>query len=183
MDHYIDIRVKPDPEFGQTELLNALFAKLHRVLPSVTEGRVGISFPLYGKSLGSCLRLHGSLPDLQHLLANNWRQGLRDYTQVQGPEVVPPTARYRTVRRIQSKSAHNKRQRSIAKGWLTEQQALQSIPDSQQKVIKLPYVELLSLSTRSRMRVYIEHGPLTDTPVYGQFNAYGLSATATIPWF
>mgnify|MGYP006181540093 FL=1 len=41
MDHYLDIRVLPDPEFGQVELLNALYAKLHRVLPSLTQGRVG----------------------------------------------------------------------------------------------------------------------------------------------
>lgn len=54
------------------------------------------------------------------------------------------------------------------------------IPDTQQKVMALPYAEMHSLSTGSRMRLYIEHGPLLDKPVAGGFNAYGLSAMATI---
>ncbi|WP_152482130.1 type I-F CRISPR-associated endoribonuclease Cas6/Csy4, partial [Dickeya sp. DW 0440] len=31
--------------------------------------------------------------------------------------------------------------------------------------------------------LFVEHGPLQDTPVAGVFSSYGLSATATIPWF
>ncbi|PVZ89025.1 type I-F CRISPR-associated endoribonuclease Cas6/Csy4 [Serratia sp. S1B] len=183
MDHYLDIRVLPDPEFGQTDLLNALYAKLHRVLPSLTQGRVGVSFPNYKNSLGECLRLHGVLADLLNLTEVNWLQGMRDYIRMGEPIQVPAGVRYRTVRRVQAKSANNKRRRSVAKGWLTEEEARMRIPDSQQKVMKLPYAEIFSLSTGSRMRLYIEHGPLLDKPIHGEFNAYGLSATATIPWF
>ena len=57
MDHYIDIRVQPDPEFTASQLLNALFAKLHRALGQVADGKIGISFPQVGKTLGECLRL------------------------------------------------------------------------------------------------------------------------------
>ena len=85
------------------------------------------------------------------------------------------------VRRVQAKSAHNKRRRSVAKGWLSEEEAQVRIPDAQQKAMSLPYAEMHSLSTQSRMRLYIEHGPLLDKPVAGMFNAYGLSTTATIP--
>lgn len=183
MDHYLDIRVLPDPEFGQVDLLNALYAKLHRVLPSLTQGRVGVSFPNHQRTLGGCLRLHGTLDDLQTLLAAPWLQGLRDYIQLGVPMRIPATVGYRTVRRVQAKSAHNKRRRSVAKGWLSEAEALARIPDSQQKVMRLPYAELRSLSTGSRMRLYIEHGPLLAQPAVGPFNAYGLSATATVPWF
>lgn len=183
MDHYLDIRVLPDPEFGQVDLLNALYAKLHRVLPSMTQGRVGVSFPNHKRTLGECLRLHGTLADLLNLCEVNWLQGLRDYIRLSEPTPVPVGASYRTVRRVQAKSAYNKRRRSVAKGWLTEAEALARIPDTQQKLMTLPYAEMHSLSTGGRMRLYIEHGPLLEEPVTGAFNAYGLSSTATIPWF
>ncbi|MGR7920628.1 type I-F CRISPR-associated endoribonuclease Cas6/Csy4 [Zobellella denitrificans] len=183
MDHYVDIQVLPDPEFGQVDLLNALFAKFHRVLQQQTQGRVGVSFPRHGRLLGDCLRLHGSLPDLLNLQECNWLQGMRDYTRVSLPAPVPTGAKFRVVKRVQAKSAHNKRQRSIAKGWLTPEQAMLRIPDTQQKTLKLPYVELNSRSNGNRMRVYIEHGPLQSEPVAGTFSSYGLSAVTTIPWF
>ena len=34
MDHYLDIRLLPDPEFPAPLLMNALFTKLHRALVS-----------------------------------------------------------------------------------------------------------------------------------------------------
>lgn len=183
MDHYLDIRVLPDPEFGQVELLNALYAKLHRVLPSLTLGRVGVSFPGHRRTLGESLRLHGTLADLLNLTEVNWLQGMRDYIRIGDLTPVPQGVSFRVVRRVQAKSAHNKRRRSVGKGWLSEEEALTRIPDTQQKVMTLPYAEMHSLSTGSRMRLYIEHGPLLGKPVAGLFNAYGLSATTTVPWF
>lgn len=183
MDHYLDIRVLPDPEFGQVELLNALYAKLHRVLPSLTQGRVGVSFPGHRRTLGESLRLHGTLADLLNLSEVNWLQGMRDYIHIGDLTPVPQDVSFRVVRRVQAKSAYNKRRRSVAKGWLSEEEAIARIPDTQQKTMTLPYAEMHSLSTGSRMRLYIEHGPLLDKPVTGTFNAYGLSAMATIPWF
>ncbi|WP_127958207.1 type I-F CRISPR-associated endoribonuclease Cas6/Csy4 [Serratia microhaemolytica] len=183
MDYHLELCVLPDNEFTQTDLLNALYAKLHRVLLPLTHGRVGVSFPNYKKTLGNCLRLHGTQRDLQPLMAGEWLQGMRDYIRISPVTPIPDKVRYRTVRRVQSKSAHNKRRRSVAKGWLTEEQALIRIPDTQQQEIKLPYSEMYSLSTGNRMRLYIQHGALVDTAVTGEFNAYGLSHSATIPWF
>ena len=37
MNYYWEIRVLPDPEFKETVLMNALFAKLHRALVSCPE--------------------------------------------------------------------------------------------------------------------------------------------------
>lgn len=80
MDRYIDIRLLPDPEFPASVLMNALFGKLHRGL--VTHGgcNIGVSFPDVGKngrSLGECLRLHGSKTNLEKLMASNWLVGMR----------------------------------------------------------------------------------------------------------
>lgn len=44
MDHYLEIRVLPDPEFSSEMLMAALFAKLHRVLGARGQGDIGVSF-------------------------------------------------------------------------------------------------------------------------------------------
>ena len=38
MDHYIEIRVLPDPEFSEEMLMSALVAKLHRALGQRGQG-------------------------------------------------------------------------------------------------------------------------------------------------
>ncbi|ACQ92978.1 CRISPR-associated protein, Csy4 family [Tolumonas auensis DSM 9187] len=184
MDHYLDIRLLPEePEVSESFLLNALFAKLHVRLGQQAQGRVGVSFPDHHKRLGDLLRLHGQRTDLQALMADDWLQGLKGYTQCSEVLPIPATVSYRAVKRVQAKSAHNKRQRSIAKGWLTESEAQIRIPDTQQKELHLPFVQLKSRSNGQMMRVYVEHGPVLAVPVSGYFNAYGLSSIATIPWF
>lgn len=183
MDHYLDIKVLPDLESTAQELLNKLFSKLHRALGQHTQGKVGVSFPQQGKLLGEILRLHGTKEDLSHLMDQNWLQGLRDYTRCGALQPIPPQVTYRTVKRVQAKSAHNKRRRSILKGWLTEQQALEQIPDTQQKSLDMPFIQMGSLSNGNTMRIYIQHGDILPQPQAGIFSAYGLSSTATIPWF
>lgn len=183
MDHYLDIKVQPDLETSAQDLLNNLFAKLHRALGHYAAGRIGVSFPCSDKTLGSVLRLHGSTQDIANLMQQNWLQGLRDYVRCSAVLPVPKAVQYRTVRRVQAKSAHNKRQRSIAKGWLTEQQAFEQIPDTQQKSLRLPFIQLRSLSNGNTMRIYIQHGELREQAQLGSFSAYGLSSSTTIPWF
>lgn len=183
MDHYIELTVLPDPEFQEAMLMNALFAKLHRALGQSGNGAIGVSFPKLGKTLGDTIRLHGNAGALDRLMTTNWLKGLRDYCRCGAINAVPGSVKYRIVRRVQAKSAHNKRQRSIAKGWLTPEEALKRIPNSQQKPLKLPFLQIKSLSNGNPMRVYIEHGPLQDSPTEGVFSSYGLSSAATIPWF
>lgn len=183
MDRYLDIKVQPDLETSAQALLNNLFAKLHRALGHYAEGKIGISFPGSGKTLGRVLRLHGSACDIEQLMRQGWLQGMRDYVQCSAILQVPEAVKFRTVRRVQAKSAHNKRQRSIAKGWLTEQQAFESIPDTQQKLFTLPFIQLRSLSNGNMMRIYIQHGELQEQPQLGTFSAYGLSSSVTVPWF
>lgn len=184
MDHYLDIRLLPEePEVSESFLLNALFAKLHLRLGQLGRADIGVSFPHQAKRLGNLLRLHGTQTGLQTLMDEDWLQGLKGYCECSQPTAVPTDTEYRTVRRVQAKSAHNKRMRSIRKGWLSETEAMERITDTQQRELKLPFVQLKSRSSGQLMRIYIEHGPLQSIAVAGTFSAYGLSATATIPWF
>ena len=187
MDSYIELHLLPDPEFPATTLMNALFAKLHRGLVSNGEGRIGISFPNAAPKepgLGSRLRLHGPAADLEKLMSLNWLQGMRDHLSSGPISTVPANARYRVVRRVQAKSSpERERRRLIARKGITPEAAILAIPDSAAQNLKLPYVVLTSQSTQQQFRLFVEHLPLRDQPVSGLFNAYGLSAVATVPWF
>lgn len=184
MEYYLDIQLLPDPEFNEQTLLNALFAKFHRAMNKVAQGQVAVSFPdVKNKRLGGKLRLHGRAEPLNTLMAENWLQGMKDYCSFSDIKEAPAGCKYRVVKRVQVKSAHNKRKRSIAKGWLTEIEAIKQIPENPLATDKLPYLEVKSLSNSNRMRVYVEHGSLMDQPLQGKLNSYGLSAEVTIPWF
>ncbi|KAA8998073.1 type I-F CRISPR-associated endoribonuclease Cas6/Csy4 [Affinibrenneria salicis] len=184
MDHYLEIQVLPDPEFTTADLLSALFAKLHRALGQRGKGDIGVSFPDAGKTLGDKIRVHGSETALAELQASAWLKGLRDYTQSSDIQSVPAGVKFRPVRRVQVKSsAMRLRRRSVNKGWLTEKQAEERIPFSCEQRTGLPFLQLKSLSSGQTFRLFIAQGPVQSTSVNGTFSTYGLSATATVPWF
>ncbi len=188
--HYIDITLLPDPEFSHAHLLGALVAKLHRALVQLGTDNIGVSYPqhvnapLPKRTLGTVLRLHGTPPDLQQLMALPWLQGMRDHTKFSAPNPVPPHAQHRTVRRRQFKtSAERLRRRRMQRKGETAEQAAEAIPDCVERKPSLPYVQLRSSSTGQPFFLFIEHSPLEPMAVDGGFNAYGLSSGATIPWF
>lgn len=184
MDHYIEIRLLPDPEFPNNVLMNALFAKLHRALVETGGGELGISFPKAGKCLGELLRIHGKQMPLARLMSLPWLKGLRDYTETSPVLSVPDNCQYRVVQRKQAKSSSERlRRRSIAKGWLTEKEAVERISDRNEQQLKTPFVQLKSGSSGQTFRLFICQGKLQGEPKAGVFSAYGLSSQATIPWF
>lgn len=187
MDHYVDIRLLPDPEFPATTLMNALFSKLHRGLVSFGAGDIGISFPdsrANIKGLGERLRLHGNLSPLRTFLESDWLRGMRDHVSLQGPGPVPADVCYRIVRRVQARSnPERERRRLIARTGISPESALARIPDSSAELLDLPFVLLNSSSTGQHFRLFIDQGEVLDRPQPGEFSAYGLSSTGTIPWF
>ncbi|AWK41622.1 MULTISPECIES: type I-F CRISPR-associated endoribonuclease Cas6/Csy4 [Photorhabdus] len=184
MDYYLEIRVLPDLEFSQQSLFEALFAKLHRALGQLSNGQVGVSFPCARKTLGDTLRIHGSSEALNDLQALPWLKGLRDYTEVIDIQPIPQETKYRCVSRVQVKSsAERLRRRAIKKGWLTGEQARQRIPISKEQRTHLPFLFLKSLSSGQSFLLFVKQGPIQDKPTSGIFSSYGLSSSATIPWF
>ena len=187
MDHYLEIRLLPDPEFPATTLMNALFSKLHRGLVSHGKGTIGVSFPDVREAhhgLGSRLRLHGSAADLRDLMGADWLTGMRDHVAVTGPAPVPAGARHRVVRRVQAHSnPERERRRLIARKGVSPEEALAAIPDSRGEQLELPFILLSSRSTGQQFRLFIEHLPVEDEARTGTFGSYGLSPATTIPWF
>lgn len=187
MDTYIDIRLLPDPEFPPTLLMNALFSKLHRGLVNFGDGSIGVSFPDVrekSRSLGQHLRLHGTAATLEQFMQSGWLKGMNDHLKVSDHCAVPNKVSHRIVRRIQAKSSpERERRRLIAHKGVSEEKARSTIPDEKVKLLDLPYVVLNSQSTGQQFRLFIEHMPEKVEPQLGSFSAYGLSTTATVPWF
>lgn len=187
MSHYIDIHLRPDPEFPEHQLMAALYAKLHRVLAQVQATTIGVSFPAYRETpaaLGNTLRLVGPRGDLEWLMEHGWLNGMRDHTEVAPVIAVPADAAQRCLRRVQAKSSPERlRRRQMRRHGLTAEQACERVPDSAAELLRLPFVMLASTSTGQTFPLYLRLGPTMPASQTGTFNAYGLSASATIPWF
>lgn len=187
MDHYVDIDVRPDPEFPAHQLMSALYAKLHRALVARQGAGIGVSFPgvdAQAPHLGLRLRLHGTVAALAALLASDWLAGMRDHVAMTPPRPVPSLAGHRVVRRVQVKSNPERlRRRLMRRHGVDVSQARERISDEVACWSGLPFVQLRSTSTGQSFRLFIEHGPLQPGAVAGDFNSYGLSQGATIPWF
>lgn len=187
MDHYLDIRLLPDPEFPPTMLMNALFAKLHRALVDVDNTGIGISFPdhaLEPPRLGERLRLHGEARELTELMGRDWLRGMRDHVELHEPAAIPSGALHRAVRRVQAKSSPERlRRRLIKRKGIAPDTAIRTIPDQVAERLDLPYVTLQSRSSGQTFRLFIAHDPPQQAPIPGAFGHYGLSRGATVPWF
>lgn len=187
MDHYFDLKLRPDPEFAPTLLMSALLAKLHRALHDLRRDDIGISFPEVGeraRSLGIHVRVHGSAQALSSLHALDWLVGMRDHVETSEPQAVPAEVKYRTVSRVQVDSNPERaRRRLIKRHGISEVEARQRIPDSAEKRCDLPFATLRSNGGGQVFRLFVQQGPLLDRAQTGTFSGYGLSGTATVPWF
>lgn len=187
MDHHADIDVRPDPEFPAHQLMSALYSKLHRVLVAQNSTRIGVSFPgvdLKAPHLGTRLRLHGDFASLSALAESCWLAGMRDHVTLGQPTRVPEAAKHCVVRRVQVKSSPERlRRRLMRRHNLDVYEVQQRIPDGVARLSGLPFVQLHSTSTGQPFRLFIDHGPAQSSAVLGDFNTYGLSQVATIPWF
>lgn len=188
MDSYIDITVLPDPEFSAPMLMSALFAKLHRAFVALENKHIGISFPRTSekpRSLGNVMRLHGTHDQLAQLQSLNWMKGLCDYTDVSSLTLVPINAKFCRVQRVQVKSNVERLRRRYQKRHVgvTEADVRGILPESVEKESTLPFLRINSDSTGQRFLLFIAHSIPTEQSVPGEFNCYGMSAQATVPWF
>ena len=130
------------------------------------------------------MRLIGPSTDLERLMEMGWLKGMRDHVRVASVRSVPTDAEYRSLRRVQVKSSPERiRRRQMRRHGLTEMEALERVPDAASRRLNLPFVSLASSSTGQRFHLFLELGSASGPQIPGQFNAYGVSMTATVPWF
>ncbi len=183
MKSYIDIILSPDAEMPLNRLLNALYTKFHKALCDLNSKNIGISFPYYKATLGNLLRIHGSASDLEKLQQANWIGGMSGYCSISDILSVPDGSKFRTVSRKQTTMSQSKLNRLLKRGSITEDEVKNYKAKMFTKGLDNPYLELQSGSNGHRHRRYIQFGDIVDTPVSGEFDTFGLSKTATVPWF
>lgn len=183
MDHYIDIQLKPDAEMRENVLLNKVYTKLHKALFDLNSTSIGVSFPDYQLRLGCRLRLHGNSADLVMLQAQNWLGGLAGYCGISNVKKIPDQIQHRTISRKQSNMTKAKLNRLLKRGTIGADQVRTYKAKLFSSALDNPYVELDSTSNGHRHRRYIQFGSLQSDPMNGQFDFFGLSKNATVPWF
>ena len=183
MDHYIEILILPDPEFSASILMNSLYTKLHKALYDHKSTSIGVSFPHFQGNLGNLLRIHGTTSDLKKLKQQNWIGGMGGYCKVSEVMQTPPNSTYRTVSRKQPTMSQSKLNRLLKRGSISHDEIKNYKAKMQSKTLTGPYLELESGSNKNKHRRYISFGELQRNPVPGEFDTFGLSKTATIPWF
>lgn len=187
MDHYCDIQLRPDPDFVPAVLMNALCSKLHRALVAQPSLQLGISFPDYSltpRTLGNCLRLHGLHTELTALHQSHWLSGMQDHVLLGAIQAVPTDAQQIAVRRVQAKSSPERLAKRYAQRHnISESEALVLYQSVKPKKLKLPFLTLNSQSTGQRFTLFIQQSKPQSQSVAGTFNRYGLSTSATVPWF
>lgn len=183
MNYFIDITLLSNSEFKTTVLLNSVYSKFHKVLCDLHSTSVGISFPRYKVMLGNVIRIHGNEASLNSLQGLSWIGSLRDYCQVSEIACVPLGVRFRNVSRVQSTRSQSKLKRLLKRGSITNEESKNYLTTMFTRGLNNPYVELMSGSSGYKYRRYIKFGDLLEAPVTGSFDQFGLSKTATIPWF
>ena len=183
MNYYIDVIIKPDAEMRLNVLLNIFYTKLHKALCDLHTTSIGVSFPGYKVTLGNILRIHGDQSALNELQSKDWIGGMSGYCEMSDVTPIPSDVQYRTVARKQTTMSNAKLNRLQKRGSITQEEVKAYKAKLFTKGLDNPYVELESGSNCYRHRRYLEFGLLQDSPVVGDFDQFGLSRTATIPWF
>lgn len=190
MDHYIDIRLRPDPEFPQAMLMRVLYNKLHRGLFDLNADDIGVSFPghklgVQARTLGEHLRLHGTRQRLEQLMGSEWLTGMRDHVALDDVQAAPEGARHIAVKRRQFNTGSESRAKRYAKRHgVSMEEARQIYAVLASRRIDLPFAKIGSRSTQQHFCLFVDHGKPQQDSVQGTFNHYGLSCRgATVPWF
>ncbi|HBC0017998.1 TPA: type I-F CRISPR-associated endoribonuclease Cas6/Csy4 [Enterobacter hormaechei subsp. xiangfangensis] len=183
MKSYVDIRLMPDTEFTGAAVLEKLWVRWHAYL--VTSGaRLAVSFPQNSADgLGDVMRVHGDKDALAELVGSRWAKGVYDYIQIGSVSDVPADARHCAVRRVQLKTnADRLRRRAERRGNLNAEQIETMFTAWNEQRYNCPFLRYHSASTGQKAIIHLTH-TIVDEAQHGDFNTFGLSRTATVPFF
>lgn len=183
MQYYTDIIIKPDAEIRLNVLLNRVYTNFHKVLCDLGLTTIGVSFPNYNITLGNILRLHGDEKDLSNLQNLNWIGVEKSCYTVSSVLSIPKESKFRNISRKQVTMSQSKLRRIAKRGTMSEVDIKTYKEKMFAQGLDSPYLELVSYSNGNKYRRYIEIGEILDRPIYGEFDQFGLSKIATVPWF
>jgi CRISPR-associated endonuclease Csy4 len=193
VNYYIDIRLITDTEISLGFVWKKLYAQIHLALVEVRDENnlvsIGMSFPNYSSDrfLGDTLRLFASTKEeLERLKLEEWLSRLEGYVFLGEIKEVPTNiTEFASFRRKQFKMNPERLARRQAKRKdISYEEALKNYKnfDEENKKIKLPYINVKSLSSNREMKLFIQKSEQKENK-NGLFSTYGLSSESTIPWF
>lgn len=192
MKFYIEITLLPNDEIPIYFLWQKLYPQIHLGLVEIqnSQGKapIGMSFPEYNEAvnyLGCALRLFSDgKKTLELFNVAKWLSRLTDYCHYTSIKEVPQSintfARFKRVQ-FDTNVERLARRRAKRKGESFEQ-AIKHFDGFKDQESKLPYINMTSLSNNKQFRLFIEK-EMVEQAELGEFNCYGLSKTATVPWF
>jgi CRISPR-associated endonuclease Csy4 len=183
MNSYIDVTLRPSPELPVNRLMNTVYSNLHKILFDLNSTDIGVSFPDFRVTLGNKLRVHGQSTALEMLEKTIWLGGVNDRCSASEISQIPKECSHRVISRVQSNMTQSKLNRLLKRGSISNEDARKYKAKMFAKGLDAPYLELVSGSNGHKHRRYISFGPLTSQPTEGEFDQFGLSKTATVPWF
>lgn len=183
MDSYIELQLKPDAEMREAELSSKVFTKFHKALVKLSTNSVGISFPKVHLKLGIVFRIHGQASLLNDLQGLEWLGPMSGYCRVSDILTVPENAQYRVISEKRSNLSKAKLRRLIARGSIDKEGEKRYKVKMLSQGFDNPYLDLFSSSTEQVHRKFFEFSDIKAEPIDGVFDSYGLSKTATVPWF
>ena len=205
MDHYLEIRVLPDPEFSEEMLMAALVAKLHRALGQRGQGDIGISFPDYQYnesnsrgSLGRKLRIFAPTEQkLINLKLLDELSKISDYINISDiDEVGDKATGYEVYTRVHTKNLEKEALRLQkhlnAKRGATEQltydEVLINCVKWRKGTLNHLFIYIKSNSNEHGYQAHIKRDVLSEPTKNFHFNTFGFSNTDTeklssVPWW
>jgi len=206
MDYYFEIRLKPTKDALESILLNIVYEKIHRALFDLNATDIGVSFPEYKVKLGTLIRLHGPKERLQEL-SKSWRNivltkgTLRpvwsDSLSIEGSLLyvttsvseIPKNVKHRNISRKRPTMSMSKLRRLIKRREENADKgiSLEDISSYRSKMfaqgLDNPYVDIWGEKKKQKYRRFFGFGELLNELIKGEFDTFGLSKDATIPWF
>ena len=192
MNYYQDITLISNSEINLGYIWQKVFQQVHIALAEEKNANgnsdIAVSFPEYDSKnfpLGSKLRLLAYTSEqLQQLDICKWLNRLTDYCHFTSIKEVPQAvSEFMHFKRVQFDTNLERmaRRRAKRKGESLDQ-AMQYFKDFKDKESALPFINMISLSGNKRFRLFIAKEAANKEKT-GEFNCYGLSKTATVPWF
>ena len=187
MNYYIEIKLLNNAEIGLGFLWQKVFTQIHIALADTKEN-IGISFIEYGSKkfpLGQRLRLFAESKKIFNKLnIEKWLERLIEYVEISSIMHTPSNVMYATFSRKQIKTGIPRLARRYAKRHgISYEQALDCYKEIEEIQIKLPFINIISSSTKQPMKIFIQQS-IQNKFFSGEFNSYGLSKDGTnVPWF
>jgi len=201
MKYYQDITLLPDQDVDLYFLWGKVYQQVHLALVEqkceANKVDIGVSFPnyIYDKSrayLGNKLRLCASTESgLNRLDAGRWLNRLRDYVHLTQVRLVPDKVEYVHFYRKQIKSLEKVAKRRATHLNISVDEAMSFLEkEGRGDRTDLPFIQMESLSSQHsggrvarRFPLFIQKCMSKGERNGGRFDCYGLSKTATVPWF